>query len=556
MKDLQHRLKANVIIANTHEGIALNVQTERLENHSARLTVEVPQERYEKARDAAIKTVSKKVNVPGFRKGKVPASIVLKYVGEAYILEEIMESLGQAVYKEALDIAGVEPAASGSMDDFKTDPNITFIYTVPLAPEVVLPEDYRDIRFDYSEPTVGEAEVETELRAFQREFGETVDSEAPAAAGDRITADLHSFFVTPETTEDSAETDVHDREEEPYVHRHGAVLDLNEGEDEPLAPGFTANVVGANVGDTRVFRITFPETSDKLNEELLGKTVEFVVTIEKIQKVTVPALDDALAAKISERYGWENLGEDDGETLSEAVERLAAEGEELVEGEPVEAAEGEEAAPAERVSTPLTLEQVRGRVLETIDERTKKQAREAYANKVLEKVIEGSSVTFNEASVEAEIDDMLEDFKNRLSQNRLTLDLYLKSSGQSLEDIRSEYRAPAETRLRRSLAVREFADKEGLRVSQEDLTERLMSVFTDIGPEVIQQMGLLNNQEFTANMINSLMSQKIEERAIAIGRGEALDLNTASEEPAIVASESEAPAADSPDAETTTETEQ
>ena len=76
----------------------MNVQTERLENHSARLTVEVPQERYSKAREASIKTISAKINIPGFRKGKVPASMVVKYVGEAYILEEVMEHLGQEVY--------------------------------------------------------------------------------------------------------------------------------------------------------------------------------------------------------------------------------------------------------------------------------------------------------------------------------------------------------------------------------------------------------------------------------------------------------------------------
>lgn len=544
MKDLQLSREGECYNLHTHEGKPLNVQTERLENHSARLTVEVPQERYSKAREASIKTISAKINIPGFRKGKVPASMVVKYVGEAYILEEVMEHLGQEVYKEALEIAGVEPAAPGSMDDFKMEPAITFTYTVPLAPQVTLGDNYRDVRLDYVEPVTSDKDVESELRAFQREFAETVESTEPVVAGDRITTDLHSFFVPADSEAGTADTDVHEREEEPYVHRHGAILDLNDGDDEPLAPGFVAQMVGANVGETRVFRITFPESSDTLNPEVLGKTVEFVVTVQKIERVTLPAIDDALAAMVSERYGWENLGEIDGESLPEAVERLAdAEQAEASEGETTDLdAEGASAAaevteaPASPAGRPLTLEEVRARVLETIEKRTKQEAREKFANQVLEHVITGSTVVYNEATLEAEVEDMVEDFKKRLQQNRLTLDLYLKSTGKSLDEIKSDYRAPAETRLRRALAVREFANREGINVSQDDLTQRLMTVFTDLGAESVQQLGLLNNEEFASNMINNLMSQKIEERAIAIGRGEAPDLTAPALQPEVTES--------------------
>lgn len=563
----------------------MNVQTERLENHAARLTVEVPQERYAKARDKSIKALSGRINIPGFRKGKVPASMVVKYVGEQYILEDVMDNLGQEVYKEALDIAGVEPAAPGSLDDFKLEPQITFVYTVPLAPEVALGDDYREFRAEFNEPVTTDKDVEAELRAFQREFAETTATDDPVQLGDRITADLHSFFVPAEAETDAEGTDVHDREEEPYVHRHGAVIDLREGEDEPLAPGFSAQMVGAKAGETRVFRITLPEAGENVTAEVAGKTVEFVVTVEKVERITTPPLDDALAAKISERYGWEDLGTVEAETLGEKADRLIEEAEDeadaekpetvlakadmtaeggvshvvetdeaIAEGEaPEAAAKAEMAEETLPVPQPLTLEQVRERIRETIDARSKEQAREQFANRVLEHVISGSTVKYNEASVEAEIDDLIEDFKNRLAQNRVTLDLYLKSTGKTLDDIRADYRAPAETRLKRSLAVREFAKREGLAVSQQDLTDRLMTVFTDLGAESVQQLGLLNNEQFASNMINNLMSQKIEERAVAIGRGEAPDLNAAPEQPAIA--DSQPGAADETVAEATEDTE-
>ena len=65
---------------------------------------------------------------------------------------------------------------------------------------------------------------------------------------------------------------------------------------------------------------------------------------------------------------------------------------------------------------------------------------------------------------------------------------------------------------------------------------RLMTVFTDLGAESVQQLGLLNNEEFASNMINNLMSQKIEERAIAIGRGEAPDLTAPALQPEVTES--------------------
>ncbi|MBK9122898.1 MAG: trigger factor [Chloroflexi bacterium] len=521
----------------------MNVQTERLENHTVRLTVEVPKERFDQARASVIRKVSGRINIPGFRKGKVPPSMVVKYVGEAYILEEVMESLGQDVYKEALESAGIEPAAPGSMDDFAPEPEVKFTYTVPLAPEVTL-GDYRSFRLEFNEPETTENDVDVELRMLQREFAETTESEGAVEAGDRITCDLHSFFVAEDAEAAEGEIDVHDREEEPYVHRHGAVIDLREGDDEPLAPGFTAQMVGAATGETRTFRITLPSGDPKINEDAAGRTVEFVVTVQKIEKVTLPELNDELAAQISERYGWdtvdesatateaENAASDESEAVEEAeVADEAADAEVAAEESSDESEPEEDSESLPPATRPLNLAELRERIRDVIESRSKDEARQTYANSVLEHVIETSTVAYHEASVEQQIDDMIEDFKERLQQNRLSLDLYLKSTGRTMDDVRADYRPSAENQLRRSLAVREFAQAERLSVSQEDLNARLQTVFADIGAEAVGQLGLLNNPQFASNLINNLMSQKIEERAVAIGRGEAPELGQAEEAP-------------------------
>jgi len=524
----------------------LNISTEQLDNHAVRLTVEIDESTFEEAKRQTVRTIAGKLNIPGFRKGKAPALVVTRYVGEAYILDETIEALGQKLYKQALEDSKIEPAAPGSMEDFKLEPP-TFIYTVPLAPTVTL-SDYRAIRVDYVAPVVGDEEVEAELRGLQREFAETVVSEEAAAVEDRITCDLHSFFVEIDAEADAeadadvdADADVHDRKEEPYVHRHGAVINLLEGADEPLAPGFSANVIGAKAGDVRTFRITMPTDDPKINPDIAGRTIEFVVSIEQVEKVVLPEVDDALAVKISQRYNWDEAFDDivnadddeiaelddaDDEELEIQLEEIEAEIEAAKEQLEDEAAErGLEISGIPDVR-PLTLEEVRVRLKESVAKRTDTQARESYANKVLEQIITSAQVAFNEASVEAEIDDMVEDLKERLRQNRLDIDTYLKQTGRGIEDIRGDYREPAGKFLRRSLVVREFANAEKLGVSQEELQARFIQVLGEIGQDAINQLGIMRDERFVNNMANNLLSQKIEARAIAIGKGEAPDLST------------------------------
>ena len=87
----------------------MNIQTERLEDQTARVTVEIDTERLDTAKQKAAQQISRKVNIPGFRKGKVPYRVLLNYVGEAAILEDAVELLSQEVYKEVLPQTDLEP---------------------------------------------------------------------------------------------------------------------------------------------------------------------------------------------------------------------------------------------------------------------------------------------------------------------------------------------------------------------------------------------------------------------------------------------------------------
>src|SRR5690606_36366724 len=126
----------------------LNIQTERLADHTARFTVEVEEERQEKAKQEAAKKIAHRVNIPGFRKGKAPYRILVNYVGEAAILEDAVDVLGNDVYKDVLEQSDIQPYGPAALEDFGIDPQPTFKFVVPLQPTVDLGE-YNTVRLDY-----------------------------------------------------------------------------------------------------------------------------------------------------------------------------------------------------------------------------------------------------------------------------------------------------------------------------------------------------------------------------------------------------------------------
>lgn len=114
------------------------MQIEHLENHTARLTVDVPEERFAAAMQRAAKRLAAKVNIPGFRKGKAPFAVVVNYVGQQAVMDEALEDLGNEIYRESLQAANLQPYTTGSLEDVKTEPSLQLIFSVPKAPEVDL----------------------------------------------------------------------------------------------------------------------------------------------------------------------------------------------------------------------------------------------------------------------------------------------------------------------------------------------------------------------------------------------------------------------------------
>ena len=106
----------------------MNIDTQAIEPCQLKLTVEVDAERLQRAKQAAARKLSGRLNIPGFRKGKAPYAVVVNQVGEAAVTEQAVDSLGSEIYKEALELTHVEPSATGELVEIAHDPlKFTFV---------------------------------------------------------------------------------------------------------------------------------------------------------------------------------------------------------------------------------------------------------------------------------------------------------------------------------------------------------------------------------------------------------------------------------------------
>lgn len=455
----------------------MNIQTERQQDHTARITVELDVERLDQARKQAAQEISKKVNIPGFRKGKAPYRLIANYVGEAAILEEAVELLSNDLYKEVLPQTDLDPYGPGSLVDFKADPP-ALVYLVPLQPTVDL-KDYATLRLDYAPPTVEDREVNLALRNLQEEQAVVEQSYQPAASGNRVTLDIHSHIIeeSDEHAEgdedaDGEEADTHDHEHgEPFMHEHDGTFILDE-EGEPV-PGFNAALVGANAGDTRMFELSIPD-DEAMYGDAAGKKAHFTVIVKKVEVVTLPALTDEFAARVTQEE-----------------------------------------------EKPLTLLELRMRVRENLEKASVERYREDFLRRAIDALVEKAEVGFPEAMIADQVETFLQDLDQRLRRQGMTLKDYMSIYKKSADDLYTDYRPMAEQTVKRSLVLRQLVSSETLEVSEDAINseiDRVVERFESDRQGDIRKM--FDTPQMRDSVRNDLLRDVVIDRIVAIATGE------------------------------------
>jgi trigger factor len=283
----------------------MKVSVERIDNHKAVLEVEVPQEDVDKAVNRAYQKLAAKVNIPGFRKGKVPRKILERHIGKEAILEEAFDFIVPDAYGVALQEKNLEVVSRPEIDvvSLKEGEPCVFKATVVVKPEVTLGQ-YKNLKIAEVSAVVTDEDVEKQLTDMRdRQAKMVVVPDAVLAKGDFAIIDFTGFV-------DGA----------PFKGGDGQGYPLEVGSGS-FIPGFEEQLIGAKSGDDRTVNVTFP--ADYFVKELANKVAEFKVKIQDIKRKELPPFDDELAKDVSEFATLEELKTDLRNKLEEAAKEKA-----------------------------------------------------------------------------------------------------------------------------------------------------------------------------------------------------------------------------------------
>lgn len=270
----------------------MSLQVEKLEHNMAKLTIEVSAEELEGAIQKSYLRQRGKVNIPGFRKGKVPRQVMEKMFGVEVFYEDAANTLIPDAYAKAYDEADIDIVSQPSIEVTQIEKGKPFIFTAEVAvrPEVKLGE-YKGVEVDKFSNRVTAKEIDAKLEEERNKNARTVNVEGrPVQKDDEVVLDFEGFI-------------------------DGVAFDGGKGENYSLTigsgtfiPGFEDQLVGVEAGKEVEVNVTFPE--DYHEESLKGKPAVFKCTVHEIKAKELPELDDEFASEVSEFDTLEELKAD------------------------------------------------------------------------------------------------------------------------------------------------------------------------------------------------------------------------------------------------------
>ncbi|MCI2254380.1 trigger factor [Domibacillus sp. PGB-M46] len=391
----------------------MSAKWEKQEGNQGVLTVEVDAETVDKGLNTAFQKVVKTINVPGFRKGKMPRPLFEQRFGVEALYQDAIDAILPEAYGKAIDETGIEPVDRPEIDVEQFEKGKPFIFTakVTVKPEVTL-GDYKGLEVEKENTEVTEEDVQNELKDLQKRHAELVVKEDGTVENDDTVVIDFEGFVNGEAFEGG------------QADNYSIVIGSG-----TFIPGFEEQLIGMKTGEEKDVEVTFPEEYHA--EELAGKPATFKVKLHEIKAQELPELNDEFAKETDEE-----------------VE---------------------------------TLEALKTKIQERLAEQKKSAAEQKLRDDLVEKAVANAQTDVPEAMINTEIDRMLQEFTQNLSMQGMNLDLYYQFSGQTEEDLRSQMKENAETRVRTSLTLEAIAEAENLEPTDEDVDAEVTKMSEQFG---------------------------------------------------------------------------
>ena len=374
---------------------------EKLSSNKVKLNFTVEPEKFEEGIKKAYQKMVKKINIPGFRRGKAPMKVIEAHYGESVFYEDAFDAIFPEIYQAALTEHNVDVVDRPELDvtQIGRGKELKFSVEVFVRPDVTLGE-YKNLGIVKTVDEVTEDDVKAEIERARDRASRWIEvTDRAAKLDDQVNINYAGFLGEEQFQGGTAEN--HD-------------LILGSGS---FIPGFEDQLVGAEIGADVDVNVTFPEQYH--SEELAGKAVVFHVHVNSIREKEMPELDEDFVKEVSE--------------------------------------------------TANTVEEYKAEIRERLESQAENRAETAFENEVIEKVVENAEVDIPAAMIEDQIDNMLRDMEMRMMYQGMKLDDYFKYTGQTREQVREMYKAPAEERVKTQLVVAAVMKAEEIKADEAEI---------------------------------------------------------------------------------------
>jgi trigger factor len=356
--------------------------------------------------------LGRELKLPGFRKGKVPAPLVLQRLGREALLEDaVRDGLG-GWYAEAIRASGIVPVGDPKVDLGELPAQgatLEFSFEIGVLPVAELGE-YVGLEVGRREPVLDEELIEREVEAMRERLARLETAERPAEEGDYVVVDYVGRLPTVDEESGEALTMV------AFAGGEGRdqLIELGGGK---LIPGFEESLLGVGAGETRTVELSFP--ADYPNAELAGREASFQVAVKEVKSKRLPDVDEDFAV---------DAGFDDVQELREDIGR---------------------------------------RILQAEEQRVAEEFGEA----ALDAAVAGARVPVTEELARSRAQEMWERMLHTLSHRGITRESYLQIVARTEDEILAEMVPDAERGLRREAVLSAVVAAEGIEPSEQDLLQ-------------------------------------------------------------------------------------
>lgn len=407
------------------------------ENNEASFKMEFTAEDFEGALQNAYRVNRGRYSVDGFRRGKAPRKLIESKYGSSVFFEDAINELFEKNYPECVATMGLEPVDQPRVDfsEIKEGAGFDISVTVTTKPEIEV-KDYKGIRVPKIDKTVTDEDVAKDIEGMRKRNSRMIVVDRPAQEGDTLLIDYKGFVGDDQFQGGTAER-------QPITLGSGTFI-----------PGFEEQLVGANLGEERDVKVTFPE--DYPVEDLAGKEAVFHCAVHEIKENELPELNDDFVKDVSEFDSLEELRDD----IRGKLEKIAA-----------------------------------------------NKAENDLKNSILQKIYDANEFDIPDVMIQEEINGMMEELTRQLENQGLEMEQYLAFSQKDFSTLRQETHPDAYKRVKTKLLVEAIAKAEDIQITDEEIEEELNNMAKMYGfaaDQLKQAMGV----EGILMLQNDIINQK------------------------------------------------